>query len=58
MKVNENKKNISKKYKEIGENYRKARLALGLKQEKVAEYLDLAPSYISDLENRKSSRQY
>ena len=58
MKIKKNNKIIPKKYKEIGKNYKKARLAIGLKQEKVAEYLDLAPSYISDLENRKIIRQY
>ena len=54
MKVKENSRNMLKKYAEVGENYRKARLALGLKQEQAAEYLDLAPSYVSDLENRES----
>lgn len=37
-----------------GKKLKKARLALGLTQEKVAEYLGLAPRYVSDLERDKT----
>lgn len=44
-----NKKNVS-----YGKKLREARLSLGLTQEKVAEYLNLAPRYVSDIERNKT----
>ena len=49
MKINKNGPNI--KY---GNKLKKAREALGLTQEKVAEYLGLGPRYISDIERNKT----
>lgn len=37
-----------------GQKLKKAREALGLTQEKVAEYLGLGPRYISDIERNKT----
>ena len=37
-----------------GQKLKKARLSLGLTQEKIAEYLSLAPRYISDIERGKT----
>lgn len=48
MKKND-KKNIT-----YGQKLKNARLALGLTQEKVAEYLGLAPRYVSDIERDKT----
>ena len=41
-----------------GQKLKKAREALGLTQEKVAEYLGLGPRYISDIERNKPKRKY
>lgn len=49
MKIKKNKQNI--KY---GNKLKKAREALGLTQEKVAEYLGLGSRYISDIERNKT----
>ena len=51
MKVKKFETNI--KY---GNKLKKAREALGLTQEKVAEYLGLGPRYISDIERNKTKR--
>lgn len=37
-----------------GQKLKKARLSLGLTQEKIAEFLALAPRYISDIERGKT----
>lgn len=49
MKVKKSEQNI--KY---GQKLKRAREALGLTQEKVAEYLGLGPRYISDIERNKT----
>lgn len=49
MKTKKSEQNI--KY---GQKLKRARTALGLTQEKVAEYLGLGPRYISDIERDKT----
>lgn len=49
-------KNIDKNIKkiQIGKQFQSIRRALGLTQEQVAEKLELAPRYISDIERNKT----
>ncbi len=49
MKAKNSKENI-----QYGQKLKQAREALGLTQEKVAEYLGLGPRYISDIERNKT----
>ena len=45
---------VTNKKLTYGEKLKMARLSLGLTQEKVSEYLGLAPRYISDIERNKT----
>lgn len=49
MDMKKNKQTIN-----YGQKLKLARESLGLTQEKVAEYLDLGPRYISDIERNKT----